>query len=549
MENKKLKLDFEMTIFDVVDLNKSFAAAKCLVCYAGRNKNKSDISKTKLLDALPSMKNIPVVGRYDVEKDDFGSHDLKVITTNDGVDVVNATIPFGVIPESANQWFEIRNVEGEDKECLFTDVVLWKRQHGYQHIAEAGTLSESMEINVSEFIVDQDGYCIVDKFEFEALCLLGSSVTPCFENACVQMYSNEVVSDFKLQFSEMLKEFKELSQNKDSEPNNISNKGGEPLEKLEILKKFNKTVDELDFSIDDMTIEELSIKMEELFGNVEPTAEPKFVADPEPIPEPVVDPSNNTKPTEPAQNDNPEQVPVATVMSNDKSEPKAEPVVFSATYKEKRLALENALDSNVVFDDDGNCIEETTFWVEDFSDEYVFVEKNHWTRDNYECKHGRFAYTFDEKEMTATITGEFEEMVKVWLTLEEKVKLDSERANFESTKTAYEEYKLSHSYEDETVKELLDFKAKTEAAEVFAKYANRIGDTVEFKELKKNVANYSLEQLEKECVYIVGLHAEKLSFEKPVEKKTSFKFSVEPENTIEPEEEPYGGLFEKYLGR
>ena len=205
MENKKLKLDFEMTIFDVVDLNKSFAAAKCLVCYTGRNRNYSDIGKQKIIDALPSIRNIPVVGRYDVGKDDFGSHDVKIINKEDGIDIVNATIPFGVVPESANQWFETRIVNGEEKECFFTDVVLWKRQHGYEHIANAGTISESMEIDVSEYMIDQDGYCIIDKFQFEALCLLGESVEPCFENACVQMYSNEIVSDFKLQFSEMLR--------------------------------------------------------------------------------------------------------------------------------------------------------------------------------------------------------------------------------------------------------------------------------------------------------------------------------------------------------
>ncbi|MBQ0036418.1 MAG: hypothetical protein KBT35_05830 [Firmicutes bacterium] len=229
MENKKLKLDFDMTIFDVVDLNKSFAAAKCLVCYTGRNRNYSDIGKNQILDAIPSMRNIPVVGRYDVEKNDFGSHDIKVINTEDGIDIVNATIPFGVVPESANQWFETRVVNGEERECFFTDIVLWKRQHGYEHIVEAGTISESMEIDVSEYVVDQDGYCIIDKFQFEALCLLGDSVTPCFENAHVQMYSNEIVSNFKLQFSEMLKEFKELNHSSTAEVDDIENNGGNSM--------------------------------------------------------------------------------------------------------------------------------------------------------------------------------------------------------------------------------------------------------------------------------------------------------------------------------
>lgn len=541
MKNKKLKLDFEISIFDVVDLNKSFAAAKCLVCYTGRNRNKSDIRRDVMENALSSMKNIPVVGRYDVDKDDFGAHDLKVITTDKGVDVVNATIPFGVIPESAKQWFEIREVNGEEKECLFTDVILWKRQHGYQRIAEAGTISESMEINVSAFTVDQDDYCIVDKFEFEALCLLGSTVTPCFENACVQMYSNEVVSDFKLQFSEMLKEFKELSQNnnKDFNQNNTNNEGGKPLEKLEILKKFNKNVEDLDFSIDDMSVEELSAKMEELFGTNEPATDPEPivntepVADPEPTPEPT--------PEEPIQE---------PVVNEPVAEPQAEPLTFSATYKEKRQAANNALPNVVVFDDDENCIEEIWYYLEDMSDEYLFVERYHWVKGtDSDFKNGRFAYEYSEETNSVTITSEFEEMVKVWLTLEEKAKVDADRADYEATKTAFEEYKLSHSYENEKVDELTSFKARVESENVFAKYEDKIGETIEFKELKENAMNYSLDQLEKECIYIVGLHAAELNFSKPQTENKTLKFSVEPEITNEPEDEPYGGLMKQYLGR
>lgn len=272
MENKKLKLDFEMTIFDVVDLNKSFAAAKCLVCYTGRNRNYSDIGKQKIIDALPSIRNIPVVGRYDVDKDDFGSHDVKIINKEDGIDIVNATIPFGVVPESANQWFETRIVNGEEKECFFTDVVLWKRQHGYEHIAKAGTISESMEIDVSEYMIDQDGYCIIDKFQFEALCLLGESVEPCFENACVQMYSNEIVSDFKLQFSEMLREFKELNQPSTMEVDIENNDGGSTMTeeiKNEVVDEMAETV--VEENVDEAVEETVEEVVEEV---VETTDEP-----------------------------------------------------------------------------------------------------------------------------------------------------------------------------------------------------------------------------------------------------------------------------------
>lgn len=333
MENKKLKLDFEMTIFDVVDLNKSFAAAKCLVCYTGRNRNYSDIGRQKIIDAIPSIKNIPVVGRYDVDKDDFGSHDVKVVNKEDGIDIVNATIPFGVVPESANQWFETRIVNGEEKECFFTDVVLWKRQHGYEHIAKAGTISESMEIDVSEYMIDQDGYCIIDKFQFEALCLLGESVTPCFENACVQMYSNEIVSDFKLQFSEMLREFKELNQSSTTvtdvtmEVDIDKNNGGSTM--AEEIK--NEVVDEVTETVVEETVDET------VENTVEEVAEEVVEETTDEVTDESVDETVEEKPEETPTEEVVEETTEETVVE----ESNEDYSVLYAELKEKYDALEN----------------------------------------------------------------------------------------------------------------------------------------------------------------------------------------------------------------
>ena len=333
MENKKLKLDFEMTIFDVVDLNKSFAAAKCLVCYTGRNRNYSDIGKQKIIDALPSIRNIPVVGRYDVDKDDFGSHDVKIINKENGIDIVNATIPFGVVPESANQWFETRIIDGEEKECFFTDVVLWKRQHGYEHIAKAGTISESMEIDVSEYMIDQDGYCIIDKFQFEALCLLGESVTPCFENACVQMYSNEIVSDFKLQFSEMLREFKELNQSSTTvtdvtmEVDIDKNNGGSTM--AEEIR--NEVVDEVTETVVEETVDET------VENTVEDVAEEVVEETTDEVTDEPVDETVEEKPEETPTEEVVEETTEETVVE----ESSEDYSVLYAELKEKYDALEN----------------------------------------------------------------------------------------------------------------------------------------------------------------------------------------------------------------
>jgi len=497
MESKKLKLDFEMNFSDIVDLNKSFAKAKCLIAYCGRNRNKSDISEETFTNALSSIKNIPIVARYDAEKDDFGGHDIRIVHKDDSIQVVNATVPFGVVPESANQWFEEIEVNGETKKCLFTDVLLWKRQYGYEHIVNSEKISQSMEINVSSYIVDNDGYCIVEKMEFEALTLLGENIEPCFENACLQMYSTHSdgsINEYARQFSLMIKDLKEVTSLELEFCNKNDNEGGKILEKKnEILNKYSKTIEDLDFSIDELTDEEFEAKMEELYGEKEP--------------------NNN------------------------------EPVSFSATYRQKREALNNALDPVVVKDNDGNIVEETYFYIEDFSDEYVFVEKSHWTQDNYECKYGRFTYTFDEATLTATITGEFEEMVLEWLTLDEKSALDAERANYSKVVNDFEEYKKNYSTSNEDVEKLQKFmsdKEKEEKDSILNSFSD-IKETDEYKELSKNTENYSIKELKKECIYIRGLYANSDN----TDGTKNLKFSVEP--TIEDNDDVYGGVMKRYL--
>lgn len=436
MENKKLKLDFEMTIFDVVDLNKSFAAAKCLVCYTGRNRNYSDIGKQKIIDALPSIRNIPVVGRYDVDKDDFGSHDINIINKENGIDIVNATIPFGVVPESANQWFETRIVNGEEKECFFTDVVLWKRQHGYEHIANAGTISESMEIDVSEYMIDQDGYCIIDKFQFEALCLLGESVTPCFENACVQMYSNEIVSDFKLQFSEMLREFKELNQSSTTvtdvtmEVDIDKNNGGSTM--AEEIK--NEVVDEVTETVVEETLEE-TVK-----NTVEDVAE--------------------------------------EVVEETTDETTAE--IVDETVEEHK---------------EDTPTEEV---VEEATEETVVEESN----EDYSVLYSELKEKYDALE---------NEVVSL------------------------REYKQTKESEER----------KCAEDALFADYEETIGETEEFKSLKEKASEFSLDALKKECLCIVGMYS-MTNKTKETNKSDSLKFSLEPEVS---EDEPYGGLMKKYLGK
>lgn len=94
-----------------------------------------------------------------------------------------------------------------------------------------------------------------------------------------------------------------------------------------------------------------------------------------------------------------------------------------------------------------------------------------------------------------------------------------------------------------TYKDIVE-KAEREKAEeeVFSKYELKLGETDEFKTLKTNSANYSIEELDKECLILVGMFAMKTTSQSEM-----IKFSVETET--EKKTSIYGDVFEKYGNR
>ena len=515
-EKEKISLLSNLKFSSFEKLNENFLKAKCYVLALGKNANRSHFSKENVDKAYPSLAYAPVIGHLMVDDNGvyhLGGHDYH-LDMND-LKLKSQCVPFGVaVPSESPVYEDVTEENGNVSTYLTCEVILWVGR--YPELTDAFYsdsvfTNQSMEIFYSNSapLKDDPTYTDIIDFSFDALCMLQKSdddkfnVTPCFPSASIVPITYSID---KNEFSSLMGELKEELSLYFSK-NNSDEKGGKVNldEKLEILQKFNKTVEDLDFSIDDMSVEDLSAKMEELFGE---------------------------------------------------KEPKAEPIAFSATYKEKRQALQNALDPIIVKDAEGNYVEETYFYIEDFSDEYVFVEKDHWTANDYDCKYGRFAYTFDETTRTATISSEFEEMVKVWLTLDEKAKVDEERANYETKysdlEKEFSDYKAEHSFLDSEFNVLKEYKENKEVEErkcaedaLFADYEETIGETEEFKSLKEKASEFSLDALKKECLCIVGIYS-MTSKAKETNKSDSLKFSLEPEVS---EDEPYGGLMKKYLGK
>lgn len=510
-DNKSLFFNAKFSSFEKI--NESFLKAKCFVLALGKNPNKSHFTKENVNRAYPSLAYIPVVGHLMCDDNGtyyLGGHDMKLDIST--LSLKSQCVPFGVaIPSSEPVYEAVTEDNGTISTYLTCEVVIWIGR--YPELTDAFYnddvfCGQSMEIYFSKSspLKEDPTYTDIIDFSFDALCMLNKSddekfnVQPCFPSASIRPETFSIKQDeFKSLVDEMKNELSLLfNENKENQGGNILN------EKNVILQKYGKTIKDLDFSIDDLSNEEFSIKMEELFGE------------------------------------------------------KNKPVAFSATYNQKRDALRNTLDPVIVKDAGGNLIEETYFYVSDFDDEFVFVEVDHWTVDNYDCKYGRYPYTFDESTLTATISGDFEELVRVWLTLDEKAKLDEERANYETKYAALEKefsgYKAEHSFLDSEFNELKEYRLNKETAErkeaentLFAKYANTIGETVDFEQLKEKASEFSLESLEKECLYIIGKYAisNGIPAKENPKKPDSLKFGLEHKG--DDNDDPIEATYKKYL--
>jgi hypothetical protein len=337
---------------------------------------------------------------------------------------------------------------------------------------------------------------------------------------------------------------------------NSGDKGGMQVDKLEIVAKYNLTVEQLDFNIDEYSIEELEEKLKEFSLSV------IFESDMDSMMDEMMDEMKDAmteemkammdKMKEKIKKKIKKMKPKEGMMSQNKNIIDSK---FSATYRQKREALQNALDPKIEKDADGNVTYEEYLWVEDFDDTYVFVEKSIWTPDNYERKYGRYSYAFNEETITATISGEFEEMVLVWLTLEENQKLQEERNNatveYEKLKGEFEDYKNKYSTSNEEVIRLQEFEKtklseerQTAETELFSKFDEELNTDEQYKTLKTKASEFSLEELEIKCFAMLG--KKKANFSLNKKDNSTIKIKVEHKEEVE-QDSPYGDLHSKYL--
>ena len=202
----KTKMEHELIFSDIKpsSINRSFDEAVVRIACLGDNANGSSFTEASFTKALPTLKNIPIVALYKEDEHNFGGHESGYEIKDGELKVVYNTYPFGVIHESAKQWYEDVEENGVVKKYLVSECLLWKRQKSYDLIKERGKFSVSMEIEVLRGSFDRGSSVYhIDDFIFTAVAVLGDGVTPCFKSAEIRLFSNNE------EYNEMLQAYKQ----------------------------------------------------------------------------------------------------------------------------------------------------------------------------------------------------------------------------------------------------------------------------------------------------------------------------------------------------
>lgn len=503
---KVMWLTFSSSLTDLCEKNSSFDSAKLRICYTGENRNGSYISKKTIEKNVESIFNCPVVCHYDRETNSIGGHDIEFVKDDDGnMRIVNLTQPVGLIPESANVWFEtITEEDGTEHEYLCADALIWKRQEAYSKIKEDGISAQSMEIEVLDGST-QDGLYHINNFEFTAFALLGDC-EPCFESASLELFSK---SDYENRYLEMMRDLKEelkLANSPEGDSNKFlqkySTEGGE--------KVLEENVNLSEQSVDEVADTEVDVTAEPIESESETTIEEETVVD-----ESVV-----------------------------------EEFELNSNISEE---LRRVVESEKIIDTWGDEVKH--YYMYDFDldvNEVYAVDMCDWNIYGFSFTQNGDATVVDwesKKRMKITLVefdgGETPEQPSPAAPAFELA--NQAKKNYSDIKSKFDDVTAQIAVMEAELGALRAFKkecdeetAKNEREEIFSRFEDLNGIEA-FETLRGESMNYDLDTLEEKCFAIRGRNS---SVQKFSVEKTTTKQKVD--RTTDASNEPYGGLFLQY---
>ena len=183
------KIHFDVNDVQLVseNIDSSFAILSIDFFASGDNRHHLFVSEESLMKNAHTIKNVPLVWKYDDRLDDIYTHDP-------------GEVPCGFIPESAT----IKDSRLPDGRVMLSVIAyVWKKYSGkiLEFFKRDGDKPVSVEMSVFETKKNGDIEELKD-FKFEAITILGSFVTPAIPmaKATVLQFAEEYKEIVKLEF-------------------------------------------------------------------------------------------------------------------------------------------------------------------------------------------------------------------------------------------------------------------------------------------------------------------------------------------------------------
>ena len=519
------------------------------VMHTGANLNKTSFTKDAINKAVPTICNTPILGyvvdELDEEDKDFKGHEHELRITNKDVKYVYAGQAYGVIPESCNpRWIVKDDGTGIEREYLRVDGLIWtKFSDPVDIFTRDGTKNHSVELtDMACGPADKNGNVPVGSFKFDGCCILSTtdpSIKPAMTGSCVT--ANFSVEDITAQIRDRLYEYQAIQQNYTAQNDNPSD---EEKGDTTPMNENEKNPAMTENAVAEGAVENPKIET--------PAAENTATKT-----ESEAAPAENAAPEEGAENATTE-VPAENTAPAEEGEPVASSE-FTLTTEQLLNEISGALGAYKIQSswDPENMV--PRYWMNDVQGDEVIVidcttynlmgipysmNGDNVVLDVENAKRKKVTFEdWDEGEVLPGMSAAFTEITNTVAEMNAKIS-DLTKEFTEASETIAEMKPKLEAYEKaEADAKAAEMEAKRNA--LFATFDEKLGADAEYIALKEN-KEISYSDLETKCYALVGRKSAEFSYVPNKNNKGTVRFGVG--GTQNGSDVAYGGLIEHYLG-
>lgn len=519
------------------------------VMHTGANLNKTSFTKDAINKAVPTIYNTPILGyvvdELDEEDKDFKGHEHELRITNKDVKYVYAGQAYGVIPESCNpRWIVKDDGTGIEREYLRVDGLIWtKFSDPVDIFIRDGTKNHSVELtDMACGPADKNGNVPVGSFKFDGCCILSTtdpSIKPAMTGSCVT--ANFSVEDITAQIRDRLYEYQAIQQNYTAQNDNPSDEEkGDTTPMNENEKNSVATAENTAAENHETATPPAENTVQEPETQTTEKSVPAEGEDKTPAAENTV-----------ANKDEGEAAPTENTAPTAEGEPAASSE-FTLTANQLRDEVYNALlEIQVPSRWDHECMI-PKYWLTDIQDNEVIVTDSgtyqlmgipySMNGDNVVLEYEnikRKKVVYEDWDNGDVMPG----LITMFSTLTDKLVELSDSYTKAANEVSEIKPKLEAYQQAEADAKAAEMEAKRNA--LFATFDEKLGADAEYIALKEN-KEISYSDLETKCYALVGRKSAEFSYVPNKNNKGTVRFGVG--GTQNGSDVAYGGLIEHYLG-